>query len=234
MENKFLAVNKEYFNLKLKSIDILILSQIDEFNRNGCDCYITNQQLSDMFGESVKTVERSLKKLDELGFINRNTVVSRDNGQSSKIRTMTLNYKTIKANAKMTDGLNDEMDKLPSKGEEADVKKLKSKRQNDAIKDNIKDNKKENTYKNSSVVLKNINVLTDILDDRNIKYSIEEITNIYQELHSSNFMNVYKWTCASLSDFIEERDFKDTDFQSVAQMHEEETTNRLSSVYGFY
>ena len=38
MENKFLAINKKYFNLGLKSIDIMILAQIDEFSRNNCEC----------------------------------------------------------------------------------------------------------------------------------------------------------------------------------------------------
>ena len=92
MDNKFLAINKKYFNLGLKSIDIMILAQIDEFSRNNCECYITNQQLSDMFGESVRTIARSLNKLEELKFIIRNTITSKDNGKASKIRTMKISF----------------------------------------------------------------------------------------------------------------------------------------------
>ena len=43
MEDTFLAIDKRYFKLGLKSIDILILAQVDEFNRNGYECYVTNQ-----------------------------------------------------------------------------------------------------------------------------------------------------------------------------------------------
>ena len=46
MENKFLAVNKDYFGLGLKSLDLLIIAQVDEFQRNKCPCYVTNDQFS--------------------------------------------------------------------------------------------------------------------------------------------------------------------------------------------
>ena len=65
MDNNFLAVNKNYFSMGLKSIDLLIIAQIEEFKRNGCECYMTNEQLSDLFGESVNTIKRSIKKLEQ-------------------------------------------------------------------------------------------------------------------------------------------------------------------------
>ena len=65
MDNCFLAINKEYFGKGLKSIDILILAQIEEFQRNKRECYVTNKQFSEMFGESESTVKRSLSRLIE-------------------------------------------------------------------------------------------------------------------------------------------------------------------------
>lgn len=91
MNNKFLAVNKQYFNYKLKSIDLLIIAQIEEFQRNNCDCYITNEQLSNMFGESESTIKRSLDKLEELNIINRKTSFVTGNGRSNKQRVIKLN-----------------------------------------------------------------------------------------------------------------------------------------------
>ena len=101
MEDTFLAIDKRYFKLGLKSIDILILAQVDEFNRNGYECYVTNQQLSDMFGESVRTIARSLDKLENLNFISRNTFVDKSKGRSNKARKISINYENIfKSNKK--------------------------------------------------------------------------------------------------------------------------------------
>ena len=38
MENKFLAIDKKYFNKEFKSIELLIIAQIEEFERNNCEC----------------------------------------------------------------------------------------------------------------------------------------------------------------------------------------------------
>ena len=89
MDN-FLSINKKYFNIGLKSIDILILSQIEEYQRNNCECYITNQQFSDMFGESVSTIKRSIDKLEQKGMLERKTRSRTDNGKKSKERTLNV------------------------------------------------------------------------------------------------------------------------------------------------
>ena len=91
MDNKFLAVNKDYFGLGLKSIDLLIIAQVDEFQRNHCPCYVTNDQFSNMFGESVATIMRSLEKLERLHILTRTTNYVEGNGRGTRQRILTLN-----------------------------------------------------------------------------------------------------------------------------------------------
>ncbi len=132
MDN-FLSINKKYFNIGLKSIDILILSQIEEYQRNNCECYITNQQFSDMFGESVSTIKRSIDKLEQKGMLERKTRSRTDNGKKSKERTLNVIKVHSELNFKNKQGSN---------VEQARFKNEKSKVHNEPIKENIKENKK--------------------------------------------------------------------------------------------
>ena len=97
INSNFLAVDKRNFKLGLKSIDILILSQIEEFARNGCQCHITNKQLSDMLGECMSSVKKSLDKLEALKLIYRETILRKDNGKSSRQRIIYINYDVLNA-----------------------------------------------------------------------------------------------------------------------------------------
>lgn len=92
MENKFLAIDKRYFGTGLKSLDLLIVAHIEEFQRNNCECYITNQQFCEMFGEDVNAVKRSLKKLEDMGLIIRDTRFVKDNGRSNRQRKLAVNH----------------------------------------------------------------------------------------------------------------------------------------------
>ena len=74
IKETFFAVNKNYLNQGLKSIDILILSQIEEFDRNKCKCYVTNKQFADMFGESESTIKRALERLETQNILKRDVV----------------------------------------------------------------------------------------------------------------------------------------------------------------
>lgn len=94
MENKnkdwFLAVKKKNQGLGLKAIDLLILSQIEEFQRKGESCFVANETFASMFGESISTVKRSIDRLEKFNIIRRNTVGSRDEGKGKK-RTLVAN-----------------------------------------------------------------------------------------------------------------------------------------------
>lgn len=150
MDNKFLAINKEYFKMGLKSIDILIISQIEEFQRNRCQCYITNKQFSEMFGESEDSIKRSLTKLENLDIIKRQTTFVTGSGRSNKQRVLALkNRKEWKVqNALTIDNGGCNMH-LPSamEGANSDNGRCKNgewKVQYAPIKDNKKNNIKDN------------------------------------------------------------------------------------------
>jgi predicted transcriptional regulator len=93
MQN-FLAENKDYFGLGLKSIDLHIIAQIEEFQRNNCDCCITNEQLSFQFGESLATIKRSIAKLEELNIVTRSTNFIKGHGRNNKQRILSVNDKS--------------------------------------------------------------------------------------------------------------------------------------------
>ncbi len=57
----------------LNPVQILILAQIMEFETNTGDCFISDKQLAEQFGVSESTIKRELKKLEEQGYIFRNT-----------------------------------------------------------------------------------------------------------------------------------------------------------------
>ena len=136
--DSFLAVNKEYFKMGLKSVDILIISQIEEFERNKCTCYITNKQFSEMFGESESTIKRAIDKLEDMGIIKRNTYFIEGNGRANKQRVLSLNnsgkWKVQNEPTKIMEGSN--IDNGRFKSEEWKV-------HNEPIKENKNKNKKK-------------------------------------------------------------------------------------------
>ena len=91
MNNLFLAVNKSYLNTDLQPIDILILSQIAEFQRNQCDCLLTNEQFSKMFGTTLYAVKTSLDKLENQKYITRSVSFTGGRGRANKQRLIKLN-----------------------------------------------------------------------------------------------------------------------------------------------
>lgn len=90
MRMNVIKVNTEYFKKGLKPLDALILSVIESFNNNKTLCYCTNEQFAEMFAVTEVTVAKSLDKLEELGFITRNTRVIRKDGKLFRRRTLTI------------------------------------------------------------------------------------------------------------------------------------------------
>lgn len=91
IDNIFLALNKKYLGIGLKVIDVFIIAQIEEFQRSGSECYLTNAQFSQLFGESDSTIKRSLNKLCKLNIIRRQTHFVQNNGNSKKQRILYVN-----------------------------------------------------------------------------------------------------------------------------------------------
>ena len=159
MDNNFLAINKDYLNYDLKSIDILIIAQIEEFDRNKKFCHLSNQQFAEMFGESKSTVKRTIDKLEKLNIIKRQTTFIKNNGRSNKQRILSLNNRSKwKVQNEPTINNGKSIMNPPSKMEGSNVDNGRSKNtqwkvQNDPIKDNIKDNIKYNIYKDNGSCL---------------------------------------------------------------------------------
>lgn len=91
IKSKFLAVKKEYFGKGLKAIDLLILSQVEEFDRNNCTCYMTDEQLMFITGAKSSAVRASLKRLEDKNILVRDTKLVTGNGCANKRRTLYLN-----------------------------------------------------------------------------------------------------------------------------------------------
>ncbi len=151
MENKFLAIDKRYFGTGLKSLDLLIVAHIEEFQRNNCECYLTNQQFCEMFGEDVNAVKRSIKKLEDMGVVTRHTRFVSDNGRSNRQRKLTINPQWMAHNEPtITEWKAHSEPTIEMDGSEDSDGRLKSGEwmaHSEPIKDNVKDNIKDNVLK---------------------------------------------------------------------------------------
>lgn len=165
MENTFLATNKEYLNIGLKSIDILIIAQIEEFRRNKCECYVTNKQFSDMFGESEDKIKRSLAKLEKMNIVKRTTMFVKGNGRRNRRRILSINdKKEWKVNCYTT--------KMEgAKSDNGRCKNSKWKDHNAPIKENIKYKEKDNITK---VILDLTSFDEDLQEDIDLGLAIPE------------------------------------------------------------
>lgn len=81
-----------YLNDELSWTEKLVILEVDSFSRNGLPCFISNEHLCNHIRCSASTIEKSLKRTEELGYIIRNHETI--NGQSRRILRMNavLNY----------------------------------------------------------------------------------------------------------------------------------------------
>lgn len=165
MGNTFLAINKEYLYIGLKSIDILIIAQIEEFQRNECECYVTNKQLSEMFGESEDKIKRSLAKLEKMNIVKRTTTFIEGNGKCNRRRILSINDKKewkVHSTPTKMDG---------AKVDNGRCKNSEWKEHNAPIKENIKDKEKDNIIK---AILGLSSLDEDLQEDVNLGLAIPE------------------------------------------------------------
>ena len=128
----FLAINKNLLGSGLKSIDLLILAQVEEFERNGCKCYITNEQFSEMFGETLYAIKAALDRLEKLNYIKRESFYVEGNGRANRQRIIKMvgcpaTYHNDVENGRL-------------KNDDGRLKSSQWKVDSQPIKDNIKDN----------------------------------------------------------------------------------------------
>lgn len=157
IDNTFLAVNKQYLHIGLKSIEILLIAQIEEFERNNCKCYLTNKQFADIFGESESTIKRALNKLEQLNFIKRSTSVINGNGKSNRQRILSMNK---------CEGQNEPCKMVGSEINNGRVKNDEWSGHNGPIKEKEKENKKDNNIK-AKILLNLIHFDDELQEDIN-------------------------------------------------------------------
>lgn len=187
MENKFLAIDKKYFNREFKSIELLIIAQIEEFERNNCECYITNEQLSDMFGESISTIKRALSSLETKGIIKRKTSTVSNNGQKSKQRILSISKIQNEPNLNQNDVK--KSNKQGSDAKKVRFKNEESKAHNEPIKEKKKENKKDNDFSR----------IIDALSNKGIDATMEDIIRGYK---FSKDLKKKPWTVDEMVRFI--------------------------------
>lgn len=187
MENKFLAIDKKYFNREFKSIELLIIAQIEEFERNNCECYITNEQLSDMFGESISTIKRALSSLETKGIIKRKTSTVSNNGQKSKQRILSISKVQNEPNLNQNDVK--KSNKQGSDAKKVRFKNEESKAHNEPIKEKKKENKKDNDFSR----------IIDALSNKGIDATMEDIIRGYK---FSKDLKKKPWTVDEIVRFI--------------------------------
>ena len=114
-----------------------------EFNTNTGICFITDKQLAEQFGVSDKTISRSMKVLEDKGFIRRET----KNVKGGKERHIFINLANIelalskdKMSVDEEDVSNSQQTNCPLTTDKMSI----DKGQNVLIKDNIKDKEKDN------------------------------------------------------------------------------------------
>lgn len=131
----FLKVSKNrYFDDKnLSPIDMLILSQIEEFERNKKSCFMASKTFASNFNVSEETINRSIKKLVGMQYINSTSHNEHKDGKIQTIRELSIiKNKTSNQNDNSQDeNVSCQNDELLSC-------------QNDSLKDNLKDNIKDN------------------------------------------------------------------------------------------
>jgi DNA-binding Lrp family transcriptional regulator len=88
--NNYIKVNTEFFNTNLNPLEILLLSVIESYTRDGKEFYHTNEQLSKMFNVSEKTVRNTLDNLEAKNYIKRNTKYITKLGKVNRQRTIEL------------------------------------------------------------------------------------------------------------------------------------------------
>ena len=139
--SNFLQVNKDFFKLGLNPTEILVLSQVAEYDRTTQDCFMSDKRFAEFFGVSEKTISRALKVLEDKGFIKRETKNVR-NGKERHIHIQLdeIEQALPKDNLTVANNDNETLAKDNLTVAEESICPL-GKGQNDLIKDkNIKDN----------------------------------------------------------------------------------------------
>lgn len=86
----FTMIPNELYGTGLSALEIHILAKILEFERNGLQCYISNDHFAYLYGVSRNTIDSALKKLESKKLIQRDTKYINERGQKNKTRLLSI------------------------------------------------------------------------------------------------------------------------------------------------
>ena len=150
----FLKVSKNrYFNRKdISTLDMLILSQIEEFERNEKSCYMTDEVFASNLNSSISTINRAIKSLTERHFINKTTKNVNVEGKVKTIRQLSIIKKDMTNQNDNTSNeiVANQIKNVSCQNDELLTCQNDSQKDNYLLKDKLKENKKDNTIANQN------------------------------------------------------------------------------------
>ena len=150
----FLKVSKNrYFNRKdISTLDMLILSQIEEFERNEKSCYMTDEVFASNLNSSISTINRAIKSLTERHFINKITKNVNVEGKVKTIRQLSIIKKDMTNQNDNTSNeiVANQIENVSCQNDELLTCQNDSQKDNYLLKDKLKENKKDNTIVNQN------------------------------------------------------------------------------------
>ena len=150
----FLKVSKNrYFDNKdLSPLDMLILSQIEEFERNEKSCYMTDEVFASNLNSSISTINRAIKSLTERHFINKTTKNVNVEGKVKTIRQLSIIKKDMTNQNDNTSNeiVANQIKNVTCQNDELLTCQNDSQKDNYLLKDKLKENKKDNTIANQN------------------------------------------------------------------------------------
>lgn len=139
MTNLFLKINKDLFKLDFNPTEMMIISQVLEYQTKNLPCYMSNEQFADNFHVSASTISRAVNRLAAEGYM---TITS----PKSKSRTLYVNVERIETQLKQIAEVKSAETEKPKQIDEVNLSKMpKLPKQNDSVKDNEKIIKKDNS-----------------------------------------------------------------------------------------
>ena len=150
----FLKVSKNrYFNRKdISTLDMLILSQIEEFERNEKSCYMTDEVFASNLNSSISTINRAIKSLTERHFINKITKNVNVEGKVKTIRQLSIIKKDMTNQNDNTSNeiVANQIENVSCQNDELLSCQNDSQKDNYLLKDKLKENKKDNNIANQN------------------------------------------------------------------------------------
>lgn len=92
VKRQYMWVNYNFMDKELTPIELLVLSRIDEDNRNDKPCTMTNMRFANLFGESMYSIKNAISNLEEKDMIAKEVEYVSGKGRGNRERRLYVNY----------------------------------------------------------------------------------------------------------------------------------------------